>query len=53
MRRAVLILRGFREATGHEHPRWQATIANYAGLLRAMGLAEEEMRQRLEAVGGG
>ena len=53
MRRAVLIWSGFREATGHEHPHWRAGIDNYERLLRAMGLGEEEIRQRLEEVGGG
>jgi len=53
MRRAVLIWRGFREAMGHEHPLWRAAMQNYAGLLRAMGLGEEEIRGRLEEVGGG
>jgi len=53
MRRAVLIRKDFREATGHEHPHWRAAIGNYTGLLEAMGLGEEEIRRRLEEVGGG
>ena len=42
MRRMVSILKHFNDSTGHEHPHWRAALANYIGLLQAMGLSQEE-----------
>ena len=47
-RRVVEILLGVTRETGHEHPDLRLTINNYAGLLAAMGLSEEEIKKRLE-----
>jgi len=38
-RRMVSILKHFNDSTGHEHPHWRAALANYIGLLQAMGLS--------------
>jgi len=50
MRRALLILLNFTRNTGHEHPRLRAALENYAILLRAMGLPEEEVQARLQSL---
>jgi tetratricopeptide (TPR) repeat protein len=52
MRRALVILRKFRESTGHEHPHFQAAIGNYTGLLLAMKLPEEEVKRRVQEAAG-
>lgn len=46
MRRALAIFAEFGRRTGHEHPRFRNAVGNYAGLLRAMGLPDDEIRQR-------
>ena len=52
MQRNVVIFRKFGESTGHEHRHMQAAIRNYVGLLKVMGLPEEEIKRRVsEAVG--
>jgi hypothetical protein len=45
-RRAVLILVEFERRTGHEHPNFRAGLANYQGLLAAMGKTPEEIEQQ-------
>jgi len=52
MRRHVVIFRKFGESTGHEHPHMQAAISNYTGLLKAMGLPEDEIRRRVREAAG-
>jgi hypothetical protein len=47
-----MILRKFRESTGHEHPHFQAAIGNYAALLVAMDLPEEEVKRRVQEAAG-
>jgi tetratricopeptide (TPR) repeat protein len=51
-RRMVSILQHFNDSTGHEHPHWWAALANYIGLLQAMGLSQEEIARRLQDVAG-
>jgi hypothetical protein len=53
MRRAVVIYRKFQEATGHEHPHWEAALGNYWGLLAAMGLNEAQIGAKLQALASG
>jgi hypothetical protein len=48
----VSILKHFNDSTGHEHPHWQAALADYIGLLQAMGLSQEEIARRLQDVSG-
>lgn len=43
MRRHVEIFRKFGEQTGYPHPHMQKAIANYSGLLRALGRSETEI----------
>ena len=52
MRRMVSILKHFNDSTGHEHPHWRAALANYIGLLQAMGLSQEEIARRPQDVAG-
>ena len=47
--RHVAILVAFGKATGHEHPHMQAALANYLGILTAMGLSEDEVKARIQA----
>jgi tetratricopeptide (TPR) repeat protein len=49
-RRMVSIMKHFNDSTGHEHPRWRTALANYSGLLQAMGLSQEEIARRLQDV---
>jgi hypothetical protein len=49
-RRTVSILKHFNDSTSHEHPHWRAALANYSGLLQAMGLSQEEIARRLHDV---
>jgi tetratricopeptide (TPR) repeat protein len=44
MRRHLEIFLTFTARTGHEHPHLRAAFENYAGLLRAMGRSEAEIR---------
>ena len=46
-RRHIEILQRFTRASGHPHPHLQAAVDNYAGLLRAMGRSEDEIRKAL------
>ena len=43
MRRALAIFLAFQRDTGHAHPHRDAAIANYRGLLAAMGKTEAEI----------
>ena len=52
MRRVVVILRKFREWSGHEQPHVQTAIRNDTGLLQAMGLPKEEIRRRVKEATG-
>ena len=47
IRRVVQILVRFQHQTGHVHPSSQAVLANYDGILRAMGKAPEQIEQLL------
>ena len=51
MRRHLEIFFRFSDATGHEHPNFQAAIENYAGLLKQMGKKDDEVKEQLNAVG--
>ena len=51
-RRMVSIFKCFNDLTGHEHPHWQTALANYSGLLQAMGLPQEDIARRLQDVAG-
>ena len=51
-RRNVSILKHFNDSTGHEHPHWRAALADYIGLLQAIGLSEAEIARRLQDVAG-
>ena len=48
----VSILKHFNDSTGHEHPHWQTALANYGGLLQAIGLSQDDMVRRLQDVAG-
>ena len=50
--RMASILKYFNDSTGHEHPHWRTALANYIGLLQAMGLSQEEIARRLQDVSG-
>ena len=47
MRRALVIFLTFTRKTGYPHPHLQTATRNYELLLKAMGMGEEEIRQRL------
>ena len=47
--RMITIFIRFGKATGHEHPHMQAALANYFGLLIAMGLSEDEALAKIQA----
>ena len=44
--RRMSIFKHFNDLTGHEHPHWQTALANYSGLLQAMGLPPEDIARR-------
>ncbi len=44
-RRGVRILIEFQHRTEHEHPNFRAVLANYLGLLQALGKTLEEIEQ--------
>jgi tetratricopeptide (TPR) repeat protein len=46
-RRAVQILIEFQRRTGHEHPNLRAGLANYRGLLEALGKTPEQIEQQV------
>jgi tetratricopeptide (TPR) repeat protein len=48
MRRHVEIFHQFGLKHGHSHPLFRAGLANYRGLLEAMGLSAEEIASRLQ-----
>jgi len=48
--RAFKTLRRFREITGHEHPHWGKALSYYQGLLKAMGLTDDEIGRRVAEV---
>jgi tetratricopeptide (TPR) repeat protein len=48
-RRMVGIFLDFTRRTGHEHPHLRAALANYAGILKAMGWSEREIEMQLRA----
>jgi tetratricopeptide (TPR) repeat protein len=50
MRRSVEILAAFRYSTGHVHSRLQDAVANYFGLLTAMGLSRAEAIAKITAL---
>lgn len=50
-RRMVSILKHFNDSTGHEHPHWQTALANYSGLLQAMGLPPEDIARPQDIAG--
>jgi tetratricopeptide (TPR) repeat protein len=45
--RSVMIFIKFKNTTGHQHPGFQTTFANFLGLLKQMGLSETEVKRRL------
>lgn len=47
MRRALEIFLLFMQRTGHQHPHLNTAFGNYAGLLKATGLDNAEIRRRL------
>ena len=51
MRRMVAIFLAFQRDTGNAHPHRDAGIANYTGLLRAMGKSRAEIDTTLVALG--
>ncbi|HEV3258888.1 MAG TPA: tetratricopeptide repeat protein [Gemmataceae bacterium] len=46
--RMVGIFLDFTRRTGHEHPHLQAALANYTGILKALGWREADSRAELE-----
>jgi hypothetical protein len=50
MRRALAILLAFQRDTGHIHPRRDAVIGNYTGLLAAMGQSAAEIEAAIAAL---
>jgi hypothetical protein len=51
-RRTVQILIEFRRRTGHEHPNLRADLANYRGLLQALGKTPEQIEQQVDELIG-
>ena len=47
MKRMVEIFLKFTQATGHAHPHLEDAVNSYAGLLRALGRSEDEIRKNL------
>jgi tetratricopeptide (TPR) repeat protein len=48
-RRQLRIFVEFGHRTGHEHPHFRPAINNYAGLLAAMGLSQDEIWGRIRS----
>jgi tetratricopeptide (TPR) repeat protein len=48
-RRCLQIVAEFGRRTGHEDPHFRTAINSYAGLLAAMGLNEQEIRDRVRS----
>jgi hypothetical protein len=51
MRRHLIILLKFTRSTGHLHPRLNAALGNYRGILEAMSLGKEEIARRIAGDG--
>lgn len=49
-RRMVGIFLDFTRRTGHEHPHLRAVLANYAGILKAMGRSKPKIQAQLRAL---
>ncbi len=49
-RRHLLIFLDFTRRTGHEHPHLHEALANYAGILKALGRSEGEIEMQLRAL---
>jgi hypothetical protein len=49
-RQMVSIFLDFTHRTGHEHPHLRAALANYAGILKAMGRSEAEIQAQLRTL---
>ena len=49
-RRHLVIFAKFQRNTGHEHPHFQSAKANYADLLKDLGLTEPDIEKRIAAV---
>jgi tetratricopeptide (TPR) repeat protein len=49
-RRMVGIILGFIRLTGHRHPHREAALRNHAGVLRALGRGEMNVRAEIEAL---
>ncbi|MCA1852550.1 MAG: hypothetical protein LC647_09200, partial [Beggiatoa sp.] len=49
-RRMVGIFLDFTRRTGHEHPHLHAALANYAGILKAMGRSKPNIQAQLRAL---
>ena len=47
-RRHVMIFLDFTRRTGHEHPHLRAALANYLGLLKALGRSEAGIQAELD-----
>jgi tetratricopeptide (TPR) repeat protein len=52
IRRLVAIFIDFERKNAHPHPHREQAIANYAGLLAAMGKSEAEIRAAIASVTG-
>jgi len=50
MRRALRILVQFTRRTGHEHPNLRGVGSNYVSLLDKMGLGDEEIQRKVDAI---
>jgi tetratricopeptide (TPR) repeat protein len=49
-RRMVGIFLDFTRRTGHEHPHLRTVLANYAGILKAMGRSKPKIQAQLRAL---
>jgi Tetratricopeptide repeat len=49
-RRHLLIFLDFTHRTGHEHPHLRTALANYAGILKAMGRSKPKTQAQLRAL---
>ena len=48
MRRAIHLSLEFTEKTEHKNPNYSRQLGNYQGLLKEMGLSEQEIEQRID-----
>jgi tetratricopeptide (TPR) repeat protein len=51
-RQVLRILAEFGHRTGHEHPHFRTVINNYAELISAMGLSQDEIAARMRSAKG-